>query len=287
MKLSFEVFPPKTESGVVSLKKNIARYASYKPDMMTVTHGANGSNVGCQLDILKYISASGIDTCANLTCIHKTTEDVYKFCSELREADIHKILALRGDIQKGDNGTCGDFAHASDLIEYISCFNNNEIVKGEREFEIYAACYPEGHLESEDEFSTIFYQSIKHRNGVNHFISQMCYDIGSLCLSPEISFDRDFIGVMPVLNKESVISMCLKNGCSIPKGLAHIIGKYYDDPDGFEKAGIEYTIKLIEKISTFRPYGIQLFTMNKYDNIKDILDCLFNLTSGTKKECST
>ena len=270
MKVSFEVFPPKTEAGIESLKRNIDRYSQYHPDMMTVTHGANGSNVGCQLDILKYISDSGIEACANLTCINKKIEDIYSFCQELRKISVHKILALRGDIPEGQIGTGGDFEHASDLIRYIKFFNNNEIIGKEREFDILAADYPEGHIESncpEEEYEHYIFKGV---SGASHFISQMCYDTEYIGYG--INSLNTYVGVMPVLNRESITSMCLKNGCSIPKDLSHIIGRYYNDPDSFKKAGIEYTIKLIEDISALKPYGFQIFTMNRFEEIKDILD---------------
>ena len=77
---------------------------------------------------------------------------------------------------------------------------------------------------------------------------------------------------MPVLDKDAIIRMTLSNGCSIPAGLAAIIGKYGNNPEDFKKAGIEYTIDQIFRFMAAGIEGLHLYTLNKYEDVKTIID---------------
>ena len=51
--LSFEFFPPKTDSGFEALYRSIAEFEPLAPSFVSVTYGAGGSTRGTTLDVLK------------------------------------------------------------------------------------------------------------------------------------------------------------------------------------------------------------------------------------------
>ena len=55
--LSFEVFPPKTETKFESVKTAVEEIAKLKPAFMSVTYGAGGGTSKYTLDIAKNIKA--------------------------------------------------------------------------------------------------------------------------------------------------------------------------------------------------------------------------------------
>ena len=55
MSLSFEVFPPKRETGFESVKAATEEIAGYRPSFMSVTYGAGGGTSKFTLDIAKNI----------------------------------------------------------------------------------------------------------------------------------------------------------------------------------------------------------------------------------------
>ena len=55
LSVSFEVFPPKTESGFESVKSATEEIAKLKPAYMSVTYGAGGGTSRYTLDIAKNI----------------------------------------------------------------------------------------------------------------------------------------------------------------------------------------------------------------------------------------
>ncbi|MGX8704061.1 MAG: methylenetetrahydrofolate reductase, partial [bacterium] len=77
-----------------------------------------------------------------------------------------------------------------------------------------------------------------------------------------------------VLNKDSVIRMCLgTNGCSIPRELAELISRHYNDSEeDFRKAGIEYTVKLVYELMIQGVNGIHFYSLNRADAVLEICD---------------
>ena len=59
MAFSFELFPPKTDKGMENLPGTIGHLCEFKPDYISVTYGAGGTNVGKNLDVCKMIQDAG------------------------------------------------------------------------------------------------------------------------------------------------------------------------------------------------------------------------------------
>ena len=97
--LSFEVFPPKTETGFDSVRAATEEIAKLRPSFMSVTYGAGGGTSRYTLDIAKNIHALyGVPMLAHLTCVSSTRETVSRRIDEIRAAGITNVMALRGDI---------------------------------------------------------------------------------------------------------------------------------------------------------------------------------------------
>ena len=76
-KLSFEVFPPKTEGAYFSVAAAAAEIARLRPSFMSVTYGAGGGTSQYTLDIAKSIKdRHGVPTLAHLTCVSSTREAI-------------------------------------------------------------------------------------------------------------------------------------------------------------------------------------------------------------------
>ena len=99
LSLSFEVFPPKTETGFESVKTATEEIAKLNPSFMSVTYGAGGGTSQYTLDIAKDIKEfCGVPTVAHLTCVSSTKETVRGKIAAMKEAGVENVLALRGDI---------------------------------------------------------------------------------------------------------------------------------------------------------------------------------------------
>ena len=75
--LSFEVFPPKTDSSFESVKKAVGEIAGMYPSFMSVTYGAGGGTSEYTLNIAKSINdIYSVESLAHLTCISSTKKTV-------------------------------------------------------------------------------------------------------------------------------------------------------------------------------------------------------------------
>lgn len=78
LSLSFEVFPPKTDTAFESVKGAAEEIARLKPSFISVTYGAGGGTSKFTLDIAKDIKEScGVPSLAHLTCVSSTRDTVH------------------------------------------------------------------------------------------------------------------------------------------------------------------------------------------------------------------
>ena len=147
LSMSFEVFPPKTDTVFKSVKAATEEIAKLKPAFMSVTYGAGGGTSRYTLDMAKNIKDTyGVPTLAHLTCVSSTKETIKERIADLSAAGIENIMALRGDIPEdklGEDRSGWDYNYAVDLIR--------DIISSGADFCIGGACYPEIHPESPDQ----------------------------------------------------------------------------------------------------------------------------------------
>ena len=224
--MSFEIFPPKGDLSVDSLRQTVSDLKCLSPDYISVTYSAGGSgNTGKTAKLSSMIKKDyGVESMAHLTCINSSIDDIRTQISALKAEGIDNVLALRGDVVEGS--VAGELTHATDLIPLIR----------EAGICVSAACYPEGHVESVAPERDIYYMRRKEALGAEHFISQLFFSNGSF---------YDFInrvrqvgikssvsaGIMPILSKSQVTRMIFTCGASLPAEIVRILYKYENDPE--------------------------------------------------------
>ncbi len=278
--LSFEVYPPKTERGMKNLPGMIGRLGELHPDYISCTYGAGGSNVGKNREVLREVEKVAVPV-THLTCIGQTKESVKRQLQDYLDQGVTHILALRGDIPYGQDGTGGEFQHATDLVAFIREEFGNA-------FEIAVAGTPGGHVESTSFDSDIVHLRQKQDLGADYIITQLCFDMDMFrrwhdaVRKAGITIPID-AGIMPVVSKKSVINQCLShNACPIPRELAMVLTHHWfdTDPDGNEipgvkaalrEEGIDYTVKLLEQYIAEGVDGIHLYTMDRSEDVTEVL----------------
>ncbi|MGN0558436.1 MAG: methylenetetrahydrofolate reductase [NAD(P)H] [Acutalibacteraceae bacterium] len=256
--LSFEVFPPKKTSSVNTIYDTLDKLKSLNPDFISVTYGAGGTATDNTCEIASKIKNDlHIEAVAHLTCVNSTKQEVALILERFKENNIENILALRGDISP-DIEPKNDFKYASELCSFIKETGN---------FGISGACYPEVHLESDDEVSDIL--NLKHKVdcGAEHLMSQLFFDNSVFYRFLERTRIAGInvpieAGIMPVTNKnqiEKMVSMC---GASLPAKFTKIMQKYEHNPEALRDAGIAYAVEQIVDLLANNVDGIHLYTMN-------------------------
>jgi methylenetetrahydrofolate reductase (NADPH) len=285
MAFSFEVFPPKTDKGMEKLCGKdgvLSKLMSLKPDYISCTYGAGGTNVGKNLEVLDQIKAQGTIGVTHFTCVGNTREGIKEQLQTYLDHGIDHILALRGDLPFGWTGTGGDLHYATELVKFI----RDEF--GDK-FTIAVAGSPEGHISCRSIEADIAFLKQKQDEGADFIMTQLCWDMDQFLWwmdaiqAAGITMPVD-VGIMPVLDAAATINMALsRNGCVIPRPLAEIISKHWIFPNpfapneseesiaqkkrDFKEAGIEYTIRLIDEYRVCGIHGIHLYALNKYDDV--------------------
>ncbi len=273
--ISFEVFPPKTTANSESVKKAALGVAALHPDYMSVTYGAGGSNRGNTLHIAEEIQkAENVTTIAHLTCVGAGKEDIRTALSEMKEAGIENILALRGDRPKDfDGDPFKEYHYASELVATIKEYGD---------FCVGGACYPEGHPDSTNKKEDIKNLKKKVEAGCEFLTTQMFFDnnifYSFLYKAREAGILVPVIpGIMPITRANQVENAVRLSGCNVPERFRSIVDCFGENPAAMQQAGIAYATDQIIDLIANGIRHIHVYSMNKPEVAKGILDNLSDI----------
>ena len=277
--LSFEVFPPKTDTAFNSVKTATEEIAKLRPSFMSVTYGAGGGTSKYTLEIAKNIKAEyGVPTLAHLTCVSSTKETVHQRIVDMKEAGIQNVMALRGDLtpELMDSDRSGwTYHHAVDLIR--------ELKECGADFCIGGACYPEVHPESNNQAEDIRYLKEKVDAGCSFLTTQMFFDnnllYNFLYKIREQGITVPIIpGIMPITNAKQMKRSIQMSGCFVPQRFKSLLDKFGSSPAAMKQAGIAYATDQIIDLYANGIKNVHVYSMNNPDvaekiqsNLSDIL----------------
>lgn len=274
--LSFEVFPPKKESGFEAVQRAVEEMSAQPIDYMSVTYGAGGGTSKSTAQIAGYMEQQLSTTAlAHLTCVNAFKEDILEKLHTFSQNGVKNILALRGDPPADNNkNPYRDFHHASELTAFI---------KAHGDFCVGGACYPECHPDSPSLRSDIENLKIKIDAGCDFLVTQMFfdndafYDFRYKALKAGINVPIT-AGIMPLTNAAQIQKMCvLSGGAAMPAKFTRMIAKYIDNPAALKQAGIAYAVDQIIDLLSNDVEGIHLYTMNKPDVADKIVSVIRHL----------
>ena len=283
--VSFEIFPPKKQDGMESVKQAAAELVSLHPDFISITCGAGGSQTDSTTqtgtaEIAANITQTGTTTLAHLTCVRSTREELEANIAHYKERGIQNVLALRGDLPRnsGESETVfpSGMTHASDLVPLLKAAG----------FCIGGACYPEGHPESRNRDTDI--ENLKHK-----------VDAGVAFLTTQMFFDNDMLysflyrlqsagihvpvlaGIMPITSASQVSRMVDLSNAYIPRKLLSLCDKFRDSKAAMWQAGIAYATDQIIDLISNGVRGIHIYTMNKPAVARAILQNIDSIIAAT------
>lgn len=269
--LSFEIFPPRPEYPLETVFQTIEGLKDLNPDFISVTYGAGGSNRGRTIEMASRIKKTyGIETLAHLTCVGHSPAELDQVITAMKAEGIENILALRGDPPRDQpNFTFqpGNYKYAVELVRHLHNYNG---------FCVGAAAYAEGHVDSrrwQDDWNHL---RSKVEAGVDFLLTQLYFDNRVFYNFKENLLRMGLTvpvspGIMPVLNPNQIKRMIYLSGASLPAKLLQVLDKYGDQPEEFEKAGIDYATNQINDLIENGVEGIHLCTMNRVKQTRIII----------------
>lgn len=277
--ISFEVFPPKADTGIESVRQAVEKIAKLSPSFMSVTYGAGGGTSRYTLDIARDIeNRFGIPMLAHLTCVSSTRETVGEMIEKIRDADIENVMALRGDLtpELAESDRSGwDYHHAVDLVRQLR--------ESGTDFCIGGACYPEIHPESADRRDDILHLKEKVDAGCDFLTTQMFFDnnllYSFLYKIREAGITVPIVpGIMPITNARQVERAIKLSGSFMPQRFKSIVDRFGGDDASMLQAGVAYATDQIIDLYANGINHVHVYSMNKPQvaagitaNLSDIL----------------
>ena len=278
--LSFEVFPPKTDSSFESVKNATEEIAKLSPSFMSVTYGAGGGTSKYTLEIATNIKERySVPTLAHLTCVSSTKETVAERIGQIRAAGIENILALRGDLTpelEGGDRSGWAYEHAIDLIR--------ELWESGADFCIGCACYPEIHPESRDQAEDIAHLKEKVDAGCSFMTTQMFFDnnllYNFLYKIRESGITVPVIpGVMPITNASQIERAIKLSGSFMPQRFKSLVDRFGTSAAAMKQAGIAYATDQIIDLFANGIKNVHVYSMNKPEVAAAIVNNLSDIIS--------
>ena len=276
--LSFEVFPPKTDTAFDSVKRATEEIATLRPSFVSVTYGAGGGTSRYTLEIAKNIKKNyGVPTLAHLTCVSSTKETVKERIEQIHASGIENIMALRGDLTpelESSDRSLWPYRHAVDLI--------HDIKDSGYDFCIGGACYPEIHPESANQAEDIKYLKEKVDAGCSFLTTQMFFDnnllYNFLYKIREAGITVPIIpGIMPITNANQIDRAIKLSGSFVPQRFKALVDKFGHSPEAMKQAGIAYATDQIIDLFANGILNVHVYSMNKPDVAEKIRDNLSNI----------
>lgn len=268
--ISFEVFPPKTSDRFDDVLSAAQEIAYLHPSYISVTYGAGGGRSAFTASLAKRLNdRTGVPVLAHLTCVSSSRDTVISTLGEYKRKGIENVLALRGDIPQ-DGKVENDYRHAYELIEEI---------KKAGDFCIGAACYPEGHIESENKAADIDFLKMKVDTGCDFLTTQMFFDnnifYNFLYRIRDKGINVPVVpGIMPITTPKQLSRSVAMSGTNVPERFRAIVDHFGKDPTAMQQAGVVYATEQIIDLIANGIRHVHVYSMNKPHVAKAILENL-------------
>jgi methylenetetrahydrofolate reductase (NADPH) len=230
VRISFEFFPPKTETMEKSLWDAVKTLEPLAPRFVSVTYGAGGSTRDrTHATLEKIVTQTALTPAAHLTCVGATREEVDAVARDYWSAGVRHIVALRGDMPDMTEKFAphpGGYENAADLVTGLAKV---------APFEISVAAYPESHPDSPSRIADVENLKRKMDAGATRAITQCFFNTDDyfryVDLVNATGCKVEIVpGILPVTSFSGLKKFAANCGASIPAWMADIFEGLDDHP---------------------------------------------------------
>jgi len=271
--LSFELFPPKTHEGEKQLFSHLEKLSLLKPDFISVTMGAMGTEPGKTFSIVEKIQNNfGIVGVAHLTCVNASKDHILQLLDQLKKKNITNLLCLRGDPPQGEKQFTpppNGFHYAAELVDFIR-------KESAEDFTIGVAAYPEGHIESKTKEEDLKHLKTKVDAGADYIITQLFFEnqyyFDFVKQVKKLGIAQKIIpGIMPITNYRQLQRFTQICGASIPKVVHENLKNIQDKDFEVKNFGIQYALQQCQELIKAHETGLHFYILNQPDPVSQIL----------------
>ena len=263
IEVSFEFFPPKSETMVETLWSSIQTLAPLHPRFVSVTYGAGGSTrERTHQTVERILKETSLTPAAHLTCVGASCSEVDQVAREYWELGVRHIVALRGDpaevgakYQPHSEG----YRDAAALVTGL---------KAVAPFDISVAAYPEIHPDSPSRAFDLDNLRRKVDAGADRAITQFFFS--SDCFfrfrdeAAAAGIDVEIVpGILPVSNVATTRRFAQACGASIPQWLDDLFEGLDDLPSARQLIAATVAAELCGQLYAGGVRHFHFYTLNR------------------------
>lgn len=278
--LSFEFFPPKSDTGWDALFRKISDFEALGPSFVSVTYGAGGSTREQTHDlVVRLTESTSLDPVPHLTCVCHTADEIQRILDRYAQRGISNIVALHGDPPQGMlnyDRSNDEFKYAIDLVKCIRRFSERGGHPDSRGFGIGVAGFPEGHPDTPNALKDLDHLKAKVDAGADYVCTQMFFDNRAFydwCARCDLVGIKVPLvaGIMPITSVKTLHRMAeLAGGTRFPAPLLKQISRCQDDPEAVKRVGIHWATEQCRDLIDHDVRGIHFYTLNQSDATTEI-----------------
>ena len=286
-RLSFEYFPPKSESMRASLTEATRALERFAPDFVSVTWGALGAESDSSLDALALLDAPGAPArAAHLTCTGRRPTHVHAMLDSIEALGVRHVVALRGDRPTGlgrvgrsgperEGGGGRPLRYATDLVRLLAERGG---------FEISVSAYPETHPEASSAEHDIDVLREKFELGAARALTQFFFEPETFLRFRDACARRGVggpivPGILPIRDIERAVDFASKCGANVPAALVERFSAATDDA-ARERLAVEQATELCRALLAEGVDELHFYTLNRAEPTREICENLFGRAGG-------
>ena len=261
--VTFEFFPPNTESMERTLWSSIERLSVLKPRFVSVTYGADGSTrERTHAAVARILKETDLTTAPHLTCIGASKGEIDDIARQYWDMGVRHLVALRGDMPKGVEKYQphpDGYAYASDLVDGL---------RKVADFDISVAAYPEVHPEAPNPLFDLDNLKRKLDAGASRAITQFFFDVDAylrfrdLCATAGI--DATVVpGILPITKFPQLTRFAKQCGASVPEWLEQRFDGLEDDVETRQLIAASVAIEQVKLLKTQGIDEFHFYTLNR------------------------
>ena len=263
IQLSFEFFPPKTETMAETLWQSIQTLAPLNPRFVSVTYGAGGSTrERTHATVDRILKETTLTPAAHLTCVAASREEVDDVARSYWDIGVRNIVALRGDppelgtrFQPHPEG----YRDAAALVAGL---------KAVAPFDISVAAYPEVHPDSSTRRFDLENLKRKIDAGADRAITQFFFSADCFFRFQDeaaaAGIDVEIVpGILPVSNVATTRRFAQTCGASIPTWLNQLFEGLDDLPSARQLIAATVAAELCGQLYAGGVRHFHFYTLNR------------------------
>ena len=264
LSLSFEVFPPKTDTQADQISDVASSLKSFNPAFISVTYGAGGSTRERSVATVHRLAReTSVPLAAHLTCVGASCRALDAVIDDFRSYGVERFVVLRGDSPDGVGATYRPhpqgYQDTADLVRHLKATGASEIS---------VSAYPERHPDSPDWRTDIDTLKRKVDAGADRAITQFFFDndryesyvgrVRAAGLSIPI-----VPGILPIHNINTVRDFAARCGASVPKTILSRFNGIEPKTAGHRRAALQIAQEQIEDLLARDIGAFHFYTLNR------------------------